>query len=171
LSPTGRPRFPARSPDANRVAACGWWRPESWDSVDASRQPQCIYLRSRPPPLSTTTQKDKHRGEGIGEGRRCDREIEGRRGGKSNHAQNRNLLLTVKLRLIPGKLCGSSADGVWVGNAVDSSPSSSCAASIALRRGVAHAVAVLVSASSRGKKSIIQFTNVSSTCTIPRIHV
>lgn len=45
-----------------------------------------------------------------------------RRSRKSNHAQNRNLLLAVKLRLIPGKLCGSSAGGVWVGIAIDSSP-------------------------------------------------
>jgi hypothetical protein len=45
-----------------------------------------------------------------------------RRSRKSNHAQNRNLLLAVKLRLIPGKLCGSSTGGVWVGIAIDSSP-------------------------------------------------
>jgi hypothetical protein len=51
-----------------QIAACGWGRPESWDSVDASRQSRCIYMRSRPPSLSTTTQKDNTKG--IGERRR-----------------------------------------------------------------------------------------------------
>jgi hypothetical protein len=43
---------------------------------------------------------------------------------ESNHTHNRSALLAVKLRLIVGKLCGSSSSGAWAGDAVDCSPES-----------------------------------------------